>query len=66
MKYKLSKFKEDLKDGEEWYTIRYQYNGGKFRVDLSAKDKTHAKERFLNETFGDWVRIDDVRKKEIN
>ena len=62
MKYKLSKFKEDLKDGEEYYTIRYQYNDGKFRVNLSAKDKNHARERFINETFGDWCKIDEIIK----
>lgn len=61
MKYKLSKYKEDLIDGEDYYTIRYQYNGEKYRVNLSAKSIKHAKERFFLETHSDKSMIDDVR-----
>ena len=61
MKYKLSKFREPLKDYESYYIVYYQYNGGKYRIKISAKDETSARERFLTETNGDWCTIDDIK-----
>lgn len=63
MKYKLGKFKEDLKEGEEYYTVRYQYNNERFRVDLAAKSRTEARNRFITETHGELCQIDDVKPK---
>ena len=64
MKYKLSKYKEEIKDNEFCHVVYYQYNSGKFRIKISAKNATHARERFLEETNGDWCIIDEIKKYE--
>ena len=64
MKYKLSKFREPLKENEEYYVVYYQYNGTKHRIKISAKNETAARERFLTETNGDWCTIDDIKRYE--
>ena len=61
-KYKRGKFEEDLKPGEDYYDIRYQYNGLKFVIRMSAGSGAKARERFNAETHGDWCAIDYITK----
>lgn len=61
-KYKLSKFKEEIKEGESEHEIAYRYNNGYFRIRMSAKDVSHARQRFLEETNGDWCDIHRIKK----
>lgn len=60
MKYKKSKYKESLKEGESFFDIRYKYNGGRFLITLSARNQSHARQRFIEETNGDWCEIEDI------
>ena len=49
MKYIKSKRKQDpLESGEKYFTIRYQYNGHKYRVNIGAKSRPKAKEKFVS------------------